>query len=101
MGCHQEGSEFQQDGNLVATIWQGPRPVDILSTQHSPNNITTVRGKTRDGSMVSVACRQAIVDYTSYMGGVDVGDQCRNVRMKSCRSYKHILFEVCIYNSLY
>ena len=94
--------EFRQDGNLVATVWQDTKPVTILSTQHDPAITTTVKRKKGDGSTVDVTCPQAIVDYNAHMGGVDLGDQYRKyyqVRMKSRKFYKYILFEICILNS--
>ena len=33
--------------------------------------------RTRDGSRVEVSCPSAILTYTKYMGGVDLGDQLR------------------------
>ena len=69
--------EFQQDGNMVATVWQDTKPVVMLSSQHDPNITTTVRRKKGDGSIIHVTCSQVVVDYNAHMGGVDLGDQYR------------------------
>ena len=96
---------FRQDRNHVVIVWQDTKPVVITSTAHDPTSTTSVRRKKGNGSIISVTCPQAVVDYNRYMGGVDIGDQYRKyyqVRMKSRKAYKYIfwfLFEVCILNS--
>ena len=94
--------EFRQDGNLAVIVWQETKAVIVVSTAHDPSATTTVRRKKGDGNVISVTCPNAIVDYNQHMGGVDWGDQYRKyyqVRMQSRKSYKYILFEVCILNS--
>ena len=71
----------------------------FISSGHNPDHTTSVRRKKGDRSIVHVECPECIADY---MGGVDKGDQYREVRMKSRKSYKYIfwfMFEVCVLNS--
>lgn len=96
---------FRQSDNLVATVWKDSKPVTMLSTLCSPDDIVTVDRRQRDGSILTVYCPLAIKLYNLYMGGVDKGDQMRGyypVRLKSIKSYKYIfwfLFDMCITNA--
>ena len=67
----------RQHGSLVAVVWHDKRPVHILSTQSQPEETQTVSRRERDGSVVDVSVPSAILTYTKYMGGVDLGDQLR------------------------
>ena len=95
-------SRFWQNGQLVLATWQNKRPVHILSTLSQLGECDSV---TRDGSQVSLSCPSAILTYTKYMGGVDLGDQLRKyycVRRKCNKNYKYIfwsMFDCCITNA--
>ena len=58
--------EFQQDGNVIATVWQDTNPVVMLSSQ--------LWGEKKKRSVIHVTCPQVVVDYNAHMGGVDLGD---------------------------
>ena len=96
---------FRQSSSLTAVVWQDKRPVSVLSTLPSPDEMKTVPRRARDGSRVEVSCPSAILTYTKYMRGVDLGDQLRkyySVRLKCNKNYKYIfwfLFDVCVTNA--
>ena len=48
----QGDMEFQQDSNMVVTVWQDTKPVTIMSTQHDPDVTATVKRKKGDGSTI-------------------------------------------------
>ena len=97
-------SIVRQEGNTCVLVWQDTRPVVSISTGHNPAETKVVK-RGRGKKMVYVDCPSCIFDYNRFMGGVDRGDQLRHyyrVRVKSCKSYKYIIwfvFEVCILNS--
>ena len=97
--------EVRQSENLTAVVWQDKRPVNVLSTHSQPGETQPVLRREKNGSLVELSCPTAILAYTKYMGGVDLGDQLRNyysVRLKCRKNYKYIfwfLFDVCITNS--
>ena len=57
---------------LLLLFGRDKRPVHILSTLSQ-----SVSRRERDGSVVDVSVPSAILTYTKYMGGVDLGDQLR------------------------
>ena len=64
---------FQQDGNMVATLWKDKRPVAILST-----NAEAAMGKQErkaSGGEREVPVPEPVLVYNSSMGGVDLADQ--------------------------
>ena len=83
-------SIFRQSSNLSAVVWQDRRPVHVLSTLTQPGEVEQVSRRERDGTRADVDCPSAIVTYTKYMGGVDLGDQLRkyySVRLKCYKKY--------------
>ena len=98
-------SSFRQSGDLSAMVWMDKKPVTLLSTLATPNEIVSVKRKKKDGSAVEVACPKAVKVYNEFMSGVDKGDQQRGyykVRCKSRKNYKYIfyfIFDTCITNS--
>ena len=72
---------------------------------HPVHSFTARRVRQCDGSQVSLSCPTAILTYTKYMGGVDLGDQlCKYycVRLKCNKNYKYIfwcMFDCCITNA--
>ena len=98
-------SMFRQSDNLTAVVWQDRRPVHVLSTLSQPGEVQKVSRRERNGSTSEVDCPSAIVTYTKYMGGVDLGDQLRkyySVRLKCNKNYKYFFwtfFDISITNS--
>ena len=83
---------FRQNGNITVTVWQDKKPIVVISSQHNPCVTATVKRKKNTVERIDVVCPQAVVDYNTYMGGVDIGDQYRHyfqVRMKSRKFYKY------------
>ena len=86
---------FRQRGNLVATVWKDKKDVTLLSTMTSPDSVTTVQRRQRDGTITDVACPEVVPVYNRYMSGVDKGDQLRGyyrVRLKCMKYYKYIFW---------
>ena len=96
---------LRQHGCLTAVVWQDKRPVHVLSTLSQPGDTAKVSRRQRDGSVAEVSCPSAILTYTKYMGGVDLGDQFRKyyaVRLKCNKNYKYFfrfIFDVSITNA--
>ena len=78
--------------------------VTVMSTTSQPKS-STVLQRQKDGSRISVPCPISIMDYNTYMGGVDSGDQVRgyySCRTKCRNFYKyilHFLLDVAITNA--
>ena len=66
---------FRQCNSLMAVVWQDKRSVHGLSMLPQQGETVQVSRRERDGSRVEVSCPSAILTYTKYMGGVDLGDQ--------------------------
>ena len=89
------GSETVQCGNLTVTLWQDTRPVLTIATDAQADLAVQVKRKRKDGSMVSINCRESVSNYNMYMGGVDRNDQLHgyyHVRLKSKKYYKYIFW---------
>ena len=65
---------MRQDGNVCVTVWQDSRPVTFMSSGHNPDHTKVVQRKKHDGSKIAVDCPDCVVDYNSFMGGVDTGE---------------------------
>ena len=76
-----------------------------MSTTTQPQASGSVLRRQLDGTRTSVPCPESIIQYNSYMGGVDRWDQLRgyyNCRTKRRKFYKYIfcfLFDVAITNA--
>ena len=96
---------FRQCGNVVATAWKDNKVVNVASTLASPDDMTTVDRRQKDGTRVSFTCPRCIQLCNEHMGGVDEGDQLRGyyqVRLKCTKNYKYIfwfMFDVSVTNS--
>ena len=67
--------EFRQDEELVMIVWQDTKPVYMLSTLWDPDDVVTVRRKTRDGSLIDVRCPAVVDTYNKHMGeGTNTGN---------------------------
>ena len=94
-----------QKGKLVADAWRDNKVVTLMSTSTQPGEIGSVMCRQRDGTRTSVTCPKSIIDYNTYTGGVDRGDQLRgyyHCLSKSRKFYKyihHFLLDVTITNA--
>ena len=64
-----------QKGNVCATSWMDKKVVTMMSTGIQPTTGTVLRHQ-KDDSRILV---QSIIEYNSFMGGVDRGDQIRGI----------------------
>jgi hypothetical protein len=62
---------FKTKGSVSAIKWQDNKTVTILSTYHSPKDVTFVKRKNKDGTSSEVPCPVAVAEYNNFMGGVD------------------------------
>ena len=78
--------------------------VTVMSTTSQPQSTNVLR-RQKDGLRISVPCPMSVLDYNTYMGSVDRGDQVRgyySCRMKCRKFYKyifHFLLDVAITNA--
>ena len=95
-----------QEGQLTGVRWMDKRPVSALSTIHDAS-MTTVsrRSRAAEGGVERIRKPTMIVEYNTYMGGVDIADQlvtyygfshCSRKWWK--RDFFHLL-EVCMVNA--
>ena len=93
-----------QKGKVCASSWMDRKVVTVMSTTSQPEPSTVLR-RQKDGSRLSIPCPMSIVDYNTFMGGVDRGDQVRgyySCRTKCRKFYKyifHFLLDVAITNA--
>ena len=67
-----------QHEDVTAIVWQDIRVVLLLSTNSDPRTDGSVTRETGKGNEeIEIACPQAVINYTKYMGGVDLSDQKR------------------------
>lgn len=66
----------KSDPGLIALGWIDNRPVYFLSSQVS-TKVTTIQRREKNGDITTVPCPQLVVEYQTYMGGVDRHDQLR------------------------
>jgi hypothetical protein len=67
-----------QNEHVTATLWQDKGTVQLLSTNSDPLNDGAMKCKTgKFNEEAEIPCPQAIINYTIYMGGVDISDQKR------------------------
>lgn len=69
--------QFKSKNGIAAVQWMDKKPVNFLSSAHTPRTTTTVQRRLQDGKRVSVHCPSVVADYNKYMGGVDRFDQYR------------------------
>ena len=98
-------STFRQCGNIVATAWKDNKVVNVVSTLVSPDDITTVNRRQKDGTRVLFMCPRCVQLYNEHMAGIDEGDQLSgyyHVHLKCTKNYKYIfwfMFDVSVTNS--
>jgi len=83
--------------NMTAVAWCDRRPIYFLSTYHDPTTMTSINRKNRDGTISAVSCPQLVVDYNSFMGGVDHNAQmCKLYKPRRHYRWPRRLFIKCI-----
>ena len=74
------------------------------STTSQPESTNVLR-RQKDGSRISVPCPMSVLDYNTYMGSIDRGDQvrgyysCRTKRRKFYKYIFHFLLDVAVTNA--
>lgn len=66
----------KSDPGLIALGWMDNRPVYFLAS-HVCTDITTIQRREKNGDVTTVPCPQMVVEYQTFMGGVDKHDQLR------------------------
>lgn len=66
----------KSDPGLTALGWMDNRPVYFLASQVS-RKMTTIQRREKTGEVTIVPCPELVVEYQTYMGGVDKHDQLR------------------------
>lgn len=61
--------------SLTCMVWQDRKPIHFISNYHSPDDVTTVNRRNKDGSLSEIQMPLLIRDYNSFMGGCDKNDQ--------------------------
>lgn len=69
--------QFKAKNGVAAVQWMDKKPVNFLSSAHTPRKTTTVLRRLQTGKRVSVHCPNVVADYNKYMCGVDRFDQYR------------------------
>jgi hypothetical protein len=102
----REESRKLQNEDVTATVWQDKHAVQLLSTNSDPLNDGAVKCKReKSDEKVESPCPQAIINYTKYMGCVDISDQKREYYGVGRSSEKwrklifHFVINVCVENS--
>jgi hypothetical protein len=93
---------FRRKGSMLAFKWEEKKTVCMLSTIHRAQEVDTgVRNRTSGEAIYKPS---AVVDYTKYMGGVDLADQLMqyyHFMRRSCKWYRKLwvhLFNMVIMN---
>lgn len=94
---------FRQNGKLTYTLWRDSSVMSILSTAHQAFRNKLTDTLTQNFSMNGIEPRKEhpipaprqVIDYTSFMGGVDRADQLRSYHTcarKSQMWWKQLLY---------
>lgn len=91
-------SVYQQQGNIVITVWKDKKLVSFISTQCDVRGNETVRRKQKDGTYIKVPTIPAVTLYNKYMGGVDRSDQMRQYyeTLRQAKKWWRYLFWFCL-----
>lgn len=87
--------QFKVKTGIAAVQWMDKKPVNFLSSAHSPRKTTTVLRRLQNGKRVNIPCPTVVDVYNKYMGGVDRFDQYREryeVGRKSIKWWFRILY---------
>lgn len=94
---------FRQSGNLLATVWKDKRQIALVSTNSSATTDTVQRRA--KGGPIEKTIPNAVSNYNTNMGGVDLNDQLRSyytIGRKSVKWWRCCFFyllEVAVLNS--
>lgn len=99
--------EFQLKvkNGVAAVQWMDKKPVNFLSSAHTPRKTTTVLRRLQNGKRVNIHCPDVVAVYNKYMGGVDRFDQYRERYETGRKSIKwwfrilYFLVDLAIVNS--
>lgn len=86
---------FRQRNNLMAMKWKDKRDVSMLSTKHTPTFSVTARVDRQTGEPIVIP--SCILEYNSYMGGVDRADQLGKyytITRKSLKWWKKLAMHI-------
>ena len=69
-----------QLGNIVAVVWHDKRDVRVISSNTNPTdghvNCRTPQNAGDEGrQLIQVPCPQCVINYSTYIGGVDLAEQ--------------------------
>lgn len=83
-------SDFAQAGDYSVVKWRdrGKKSVNVISSMHNPQDLSTVKRTNKMGVREEVNCPESIADYNRYMGGVDKFDQYHSTYSISWKSRK-------------
>lgn len=97
--------QFKVKDGIAAVQWMDKKPVNFLSSAHTPRHTTTVLRRLQNGKRVDVHCPIVVSDYNKFMGGVDRFDQYRERYETGRKSIKwwfrilYFLLDLAIVNS--
>lgn len=97
--------QFKVKNGVAAVQWMDKKPVNFLSSAHTPRQTTTVLRRLQNGKRVNVHCPAVVADYNKYMGGVDRFDQYRERYETGRKSIKwwfrilYFLLDMAVVNS--
>lgn len=87
--------QFMVKDGIAAVQWMDKKPVNFISSAHSPRQTTTVLRRLQNGKRVEIHCPKVVDVYNKNMGGVDRFDQYREryeVGRKSLKWWFRILY---------
>lgn len=73
---------------VEALIWKDKKVVSFLNTAYDSSQIEMISRKEMDGSRKNISSPEPVRMYNSFMGGVDLADQKRNLYSCSRKSMK-------------
>ncbi|KAG4066842.1 hypothetical protein HA402_012909 [Bradysia odoriphaga] len=97
--------QFKIKNGVAAVQWMDKKPVNFLSSAHTPRRTTTVLRRLQTGKRISVHCPNVVADYNKYMCGVDRFDQYRERYETGRKSIKwwfrilYFLMDLAVVNS--
>ena len=88
--------DYRSNGLFLAVMCMDKRYIYFVSTLHSAEtgDVTIVRRRQLDGTLVDVECPPLLPDYQAFMRGVDRSDQylgLYNVGRRSRKWWKRVL----------
>lgn len=96
---------FARCGQMITVLWHDHRDVCLLSMAHNQSAGIVIKRPKGSREKVPIPCPTCVVDYNSFMGGVDLTDQYINyysLTSPDCEMVEEIiwrLIDICILNS--